>query len=119
MGFGHRVYKKGDSRVPSMEQSFRALAERHDGAKWVAMYENLAATMDSRTGIQPNLDFPAGPAYYLLGFPVDFFTPLFVIARVAGWTAHIVEQFENNSLIRPLSEYSGPEQRHVVPMDQR
>ena len=119
MGFGHRVYKKGDSRVPSMERSFRALAERHDGAKWVAMYENMQGAMDARNGIQPNLDFPAGPAYYLLGFPVDFFTPLFVIARVAGWTAHIVEQYENNSLIRPLSEYNGPEQRHVVPMDQR
>ena len=119
MGFGHRVYKNGDGRVPSMEQSFRALAERHDGAKWVAMYENLAAAMDKRTGIKPNLDFPAGPAYYLLGFPVDFFTPLFVIARVAGWTAHIVEQFENNSLIRPLSAYNGPEQRKVVPIAQR
>lgn len=119
MGFGHRVYKKGDSRVPSMEKSFRALAERHDGAKWVAMYDNMRDAMDSRTGIKPNLDFPAGPAYHLLGFPVDFFTPLFVIARVAGWTAHIVEQYEDNSLIRPLSAYNGPEQREVAPMDQR
>lgn len=119
MGFGHRVYKNGDSRVPSMEKSFRALAERHNGDKWVKMYENLAAAMDKRTGIKPNLDFPAGPAYYLLGFPVDFFTPLFVIARVAGWTAHIVEQYENNSLIRPLSAYNGPTQREVIPIEQR
>lgn len=119
MGFGHRVYKKGDSRVPSMEKSFRELAARHDGAKWVEMYENMAAAMDTRTGIKPNLDFPAGPAYYLLGFPVDFFTPLFVVARIAGWTAHIVEQFEGNSLIRPLSEYVGPEQREVTPIAER
>lgn len=113
MGFGHRVYKKGDSRVPSMEESLRSLAARHDGEKWVAMYENMRDAMDARTGIKPNLDFPAGPAYYILGFPVDFFTPLFVIARVAGWTAHIVEQYEDNALIRPLSAYNGPEQRSV------
>ncbi len=119
MGFGHRVYKRGDSRVPSMEKSFRELAARHDGEKWVAMYENMRDAMDARTGIKPNLDFPAGPAYHLLGFPVDFFTPLFVIARVAGWTAHIVEQYENNSLIRPLSEYNGEEQREVAPIEKR
>ena len=113
MGFGHRVYKKGDSRVPSMEKSFRELAERHDGAKWVEMYDTMAAVMDRRTGIKPNLDFPAGPAYHLLGFPVDFFTPLFVIARVTGWAAHIVEQYGENSLIRPLSAYSGVGQRSV------
>src|SRR5699024_927124 len=116
MGFGHRVYKNGDSRVPSMEQSFRALAERHDGAKWGAINVNLSAAMDNRTGTKPNLHSPAGPAYYLLGFPVNSFTPLFVIARVAGWTAHILEQYENNSLIRPLSAYNGPEQRKVVPI---
>ena len=119
MGFGHRVYKRGDSRVPSMEKSFRELAARHDGEKWVAMYENMRDAMDARTGIKPNLDFPAGPAYHLLGFPVDFFTPLFVIARIAGWTAHIVEQYENNSLIRPLSEYNGEEQREVAPIEKR
>ncbi len=119
MGFGHRVYKNGDSRVPSMEKSLRSLANRHRAAKWVNMYENMQAAMDARTGIKPNLDFPAGPAYYILGFPVDFFTPLFVLARTAGWTAHIVEQYENNSLIRPLAAYNGEEQREVVPIAQR
>jgi 2-methylcitrate synthase len=83
------------------------------------MYEKMAAAMDERTGIKPNLDFPAGPAYHLLGFPVDFFTPLFVIARIAGWTAHIVEQYNDNSLIRPLSAYNGPEQRQVTPLAAR
>ena len=119
MGFGHRVYKSGDSRVPSMEKSMRALAMRHRASKWVHMYEEMQAVMEDRTGIKPNLDFPAGPAYYILGFPVDFFTPLFVLARLAGWTAHIVEQHENNSLIRPLAAYSGVEQREVVPIEQR
>lgn len=119
MGFGHRVYRNGDSRVPSMEKSLRSLAARHRGEKWVHMYESMQEVMDARTGIKPNLDFPAGPAYYLLGFPVDFFTPLFVLARTAGWTAHIVEQFEDNALIRPLSEYNGAEEREVVPIAQR
>lgn len=119
MGFGHRVYKSGDSRVPSMEKSLRALAVRHRASKWVHMYEEMQQVMEKRTGIKPNLDFPAGPAYYILGFPVDFFTPLFVLARLAGWTAHIVEQYDNNSLIRPLAAYSGVEQREVVPIDQR
>ena len=63
----------------------------------------------------PILDFPAGPAYYILGFPIEFFTPIFVMARITGWTAHIVEQNENNSLIRPLSAYVGEEQRSVPP----
>ncbi|MGD7003879.1 bifunctional 2-methylcitrate synthase/citrate synthase [Corynebacterium halotolerans] len=113
MGFGHRVYKRGDSRVPTMEEAFRELAQRHDGEKWVQMYDTMAETMDGRTGIKPNLDFPSGPAYHLLGFDVEFFTPLFVLARVTGWTAHIVEQYESNALIRPLSAYNGEEQRSV------
>ena len=119
MGFGHRVYKNGDSRVPSMEKSMRSLAARHRGQKWVHMYESMQEVMEARTGIKPNLDFPAGPAYYMLGFPVDFFTPLFVLARVSGWTAHTVEQFENNALIRPLSAYNGVEEREVVPISER
>lgn len=96
-----------------MEEAFKELAERHDGAKWVEMYDIMAETMDGRTGIKPNLDFPSGPAYHLLGFEVEFFTPLFVLARVTGWTAHIVEQFESNALIRPLSAYNGESQRSV------
>ncbi|AEK35904.1 bifunctional 2-methylcitrate synthase/citrate synthase [Corynebacterium variabile] len=113
MGFGHRVYKRGDSRVPSMEAAMRRTAANHDGQKWVDMYENMQAAMDKRTGIQPNLDFPAGPTYYMLGIDIPFFTPIFVIARVVGWTAHIAEQNENNALIRPLSAYNGEAQRSV------
>ncbi|RAV31877.1 bifunctional 2-methylcitrate synthase/citrate synthase [Corynebacterium heidelbergense] len=113
MGFGHRVYKDGDSRVPTMEAAFRDLAEKHGAQKWVQMYENMSNTMYERTGIKPNLDFPAGPAYHVLGIPVEFFTPIFVMARITGWTAHIIEQREDNSLIRPLSAYNGPDQRSV------
>jgi len=118
MGFGHRVYKKGDSRVPTMEEAFKKLASEHpekDGAKWVEMYDIMAKTMYENTSINimPNLDFPAGPAYYILGFDIEFFTPLFVMARITGWTAHIIEQFENNTIIRPLAAYNGPAERHV------
>lgn len=113
MGFGHRVYKNGDSRVPTMEAAFKELAEHHEGQRWARMYDEMADAMTSRTGIKPNLDFPAGPAYHILGFDVEFFTPIFVMARITGWTAHIIEQNENNSLIRPLSAYNGSEQRAV------
>ncbi|WP_257159391.1 bifunctional 2-methylcitrate synthase/citrate synthase [Corynebacterium cystitidis] len=115
MGFGHRVYKKGDSRVPTMEAAFKKLASEHEGSeKWVEMYDIMAKTMYDNTSIKirPNLDFPAGPAYYIMGFDIPFFTPLFVMSRITGWTAHIIEQFENNSLIRPLSAYNGPDERH-------
>ncbi len=66
--------------------------------------------------IHPNLDFPAGPAYYLMGFDIPMFTPIFVMSRITGWTAHIIEQIAANSLIRPLSAYTGPDQRAVVPL---
>lgn len=114
MGFGHRVYKNGDSRVPTMKQAFLDVAARTDGDKWVQIYEILEATMDEATGIKPNLDFPTGPAYYLMGFDIDVFTPIFVMSRITGWTAHIIEQGESNALIRPLSQYNGVPQRPVV-----
>ena len=118
MGFGHRVYKKGDSRVPTMEAAFKKLAAEHpekDAQKWVEIYDIMEKTMYENTSIniKPNLDFPSGPAYYILGFDIEFFTPLFVMARITGWIAHIIEQFEDNSLIRPLSAYNGPEERHL------
>ncbi|WP_309230669.1 bifunctional 2-methylcitrate synthase/citrate synthase [Nocardia sp. SYP-A9097] len=114
MGFGHRVYKNGDSRVPTMKAAFLDIAAATGGAEWVRMYEILERTMIEATGIKPNLDFPTGPAYYLLGFDIEAFTPIFVMSRITGWTAHIIEQGESNSLIRPLSEYVGVPQRSVV-----
>jgi citrate synthase len=113
MGFGHRVYKDGDSRVPTMAAAMRHVAARRDGARWVAMYEALEAEMIALKGIHPNLDFPAGPTYHMMGFDIPMFTPIFVMSRITGWTAHIVEQLEANSLIRPLSRYEGPTQRPV------
>jgi citrate synthase len=81
--------------------------------KWLDIYTELAALMDERTGIKPNLDFPTGPAYHLMGFDIGSFTPIFVMARTTGWTAHIIEQSADNALIRPLSAYDGQPQRAV------
>ena len=116
MGFGHRVYKHGDSRVPTMYAALQDLARRYpDGPRLVALYDNLAKAMHDAKGIHPNLDFPSGPAYHLIGFDIPIFTPIFVISRITGWTAHVVEQLSANSLIRPLSAYVGPDQRSVPP----
>lgn len=113
MGFGHRVYKRGDSRVPTMQAALEVLVEHYDRPDLKALYDTLESEFVSRKGIYPNLDYPSGPAYNLMGFDTLTFTPLFVAARVAGWTAHIVEQMQSNALIRPLSEYNGPDERHV------
>jgi citrate synthase/2-methylcitrate synthase len=113
MGFGHRVYKRGDSRVPTMKAALDRLVEEYGAEDMAELYDRLAAAMDARKGIKPNLDYPSGPAYKLLGFDTATFTPLFVAARVTGWTAHIMEQRASNALIRPLSAYSGPDERAV------
>ncbi|WP_280265289.1 bifunctional 2-methylcitrate synthase/citrate synthase [Nocardia wallacei] len=113
MGFGHRVYKNGDSRVPTMKAALDQVAEVTGGHEWLRMYAELEAAMAESTGIAPNLDFPAGPAYYLMGFDIEMFTPIFVMSRITGWTAHIIEQSQSNALIRPLSEYVGVPQRAV------
>ncbi|ABK65561.1 MULTISPECIES: bifunctional 2-methylcitrate synthase/citrate synthase [Mycobacterium avium complex (MAC)] len=111
MGFGHRVYKNGDSRVPTMKQALQRVAAVRDGQKWLDIYQILERGMARANGIKPNLDFPTGPAYYLMGFDIGAFTPIFVMSRITGWTAHIIEQTASNALIRPLSEYVGPPQR--------
>jgi citrate synthase len=113
MGFGHRVYKHGDSRVPTMEAAMRRLVAEHHAEDLEALYDRLAAGMEAAKGIKPNLDYPSGPAYRLIGFDTEQFTPLFVASRVVGWTAHVMEQLAANALIRPLSAYSGPEERAV------
>ncbi|MDC7120175.1 bifunctional 2-methylcitrate synthase/citrate synthase [Cellulomonas fimi] len=114
MGFGHRVYKHGDSRVPTMRRWLEQLVDHYDRHDLLDLYIALEDAMTARTGILPNLDYPTGPAYHLMGFDTPTFTPLFAAARVVGWTAHVMEQLESNSLIRPLSRYDGPARR-VVP----
>ena len=119
MGFGHRVYKNGDSRVPTMKAALDTLVEHYSddpskGAQQLSdLYSELEKQFVARKGIYPNLDYPSGPAYNLMGFDTLTFTPLFVAARVTGWTAHIMEQAASNALIRPLSAYNGVDERHV------
>jgi len=113
MGFGHRVYKHGDSRVPTMRAALVTMASIRDGERLMALYDNLERAMFEEKGIHPNLDFPSGPAYHLMGFDIPIFTPIFVMSRITGWTAHVMEQLATNSLIRPLSLYVGPEERSV------
>ena len=119
MGFGHRVYKSGDSRVPTMKKYAQVMADAIGDQKWMQMYNSLEKVMVEKKKIYPNLDFPAGPAYYMMGFEIDFFSPIFVMARTTGWSAHIMEQAANNRIIRPLSEYIGAPQRKVLPLSER
>ncbi|MET3811161.1 bifunctional 2-methylcitrate synthase/citrate synthase [Arthrobacter sp. UYEF3] len=113
MGFGHRVYKHGDSRVPTMKAALDKMVAHYGRPELLGLYNGLETAMDEAKAIKPNLDYPAGPTYHLMGFDTPTFTPLFVASRITGWTAHIMEQLDANSLIRPLSLYNGVEERHV------
>jgi 2-methylcitrate synthase len=113
MGFGHRVYKNGDSRVPTMRAALATLVEHYERPEVLDLYDALESAMGEAKNIKPNLDYPSGPAYNLMGFDTELFTPLFIAARVTGWTAHVREQLAANALIRPLSLYIGPDERHV------
>lgn len=111
MGFGHRVYKHGDSRVPTMKAALDKMIAHYGRPELLGLYNGLEQAMDEAKAIKPNLDYPAGPTYHLMGFDTQMFTPIFVASRITGWTAHIMEQNASNSLIRPLSAYNGPEER--------
>jgi 2-methylcitrate synthase/citrate synthase II len=119
MGFGHRVYRSGDSRVPTMTRYAERMAEVMGDRRWMEMSRVLAGEMLARKNIYPNLDFPTGPAYHLMGFDIPIFTPIFVCSRITGWAAHAIEQAADNRLIRPLSHYTGVEQRSVSPISAR
>jgi 2-methylcitrate synthase len=119
MGFGHRVYKKGDSRVPTMKKYFKKVAAIKGDKKFSKIYDIVEKVMIERKDIHPNVDYPTGPTYHLMGFDTDFFTPIFVISRITGWSAHIMEQHAANKLIRPLSKYKGKEHRRVMLLNHR
>ena len=119
MGFGHRVYKQGDSRVPTMEKYFKKVATVKGDKKFSKIYDIVERVMIERKNIHPNVDYVTGPTYHLMGFDTDFFTPIFVISRITGWSAHIMEQHAANKLIRPLSKYSGEQYRKVILLNNR
>jgi 2-methylcitrate synthase/citrate synthase II len=111
MGFGHRVYKKGDSRVPVMREIARDLGKRTGKENWVPICEKLEEVMDREKQLCANVDLYAAPVFWMLGFPPELNTPLFAASRVAGWCAHVTEQHDHNRLIRPRSLYVGPQLR--------
>ena len=119
MGFGHRVYRTGDSRVPTMKHYMFKVAKLLKKEKYTKMYETLEQVMLDKKNIHPNVDFPCGPTYYMMGIDIDFYTPIFVMSRITGWSAHIMEQHASNKLIRPLSKYKGKEVREVMLLNQR
>ena len=119
MGFGHRVYSKGDSRVPTMKKYYLKVAELLKEKNLPKMSQIIEDIMLEKKNIHPNVDYATGPIYHMMGFNTDFFTPIFVISRITGWSAHIMEQHAANKLIRPLSKYSGEKHRKVMLLNQR
>ena len=109
MGFGHRVYKQGDHRAGILRESGLKIAQKQgpDSTKWFDIGDRVQQIMLEQKNIHPNVDFPCGMTYYVMGIPVDQYTPLFVVSRITGWCAHILEQHADNRLIRPLASYAG------------
>jgi citrate synthase len=119
MGFGHAVYRTMDPRATVLKQLARDAGERHDDPKWAEIFETLQATVLEQKGLWPNVDLYAAGVYHVLGIPTDLMTPLFALARMAGWTAHVREQYADNKVIRPGSEYVGPTDQVWVPIEDR
>ncbi|NUM89214.1 MAG: citrate synthase [Bdellovibrionales bacterium] len=119
MGFGHREYKKGDSRAIYLTQVAKEIGRRMNNTKWGDIADILERIMLEEKNLYPNVDFPAAYAYFLLGIPIDLYTPIFVIARTTGWTAHAIEQLDNNRLIRPKCIYEGPHNVPFIPIEER
>src|SRR3954469_15221510 len=119
MGIGHRVYKTLDPRAPHLRAMAIKLSEKVGDSKWIQMSDRIAEIMLKKKSLNANVDFYSATVYYSLGIPTDLFTPIFAIARTAGWTAHVLEQLSDNRLIRPQSQYTGPVGLKVRPLDQR
>jgi len=119
MGFGHRVYKTEDPRATHLRRMSEELAGLTGESRYYEMSRRMERVVLDAKGLYPNVDFFAASVYHALGIPTDLFTPVFAISRMSGWTAHVIEQHEDNRLIRPDSEYTGPRNQHWVPVDQR
>jgi citrate synthase len=119
MGFGHRVYKTMDPRAVFLRNISKELGKRNGNTKWYEMTEKVFETVHREKGLNPNVDLFSGSAYYMMGITLDLFTPIFAMSRVTGWTAHVLEQYDNNRIIRPTSIYNGPEKRKLVPIADR
>jgi 2-methylcitrate synthase/citrate synthase II len=119
MGFGHREYKISDSRAGIMSEMGHRIAEQKGDKRWVEIADIVERVMKQEKNLFPNVDFPAAYTYYLMGIPIPLYTPIFAVSRITGWTAHIIEQLDNNRIIRPKCLYEGPAPRPYIPIDQR
>ncbi len=119
MGFGHAVYRTMDPRATVLKELARDVGRRHEDTRWADIFEALQTTVYEQRELWPNVDLYAAAVYHVLGIPTDLMTPLFALARMAGWTAHVREQYADNKVIRPGSEYVGPRDQHWVPIEER
>lgn len=119
MGFGHRVYRTEDPRATHLRQLSREAGERINQTKWFEISQIIERVVKEKKGLNPNVDFYSASMYYALGLPTHLFTPIFACSRVSGWTAHVLEQYRHNRLIRPRAEYTGPTHLDFVPLDER
>jgi len=118
-GFGHRVYKTEDPRATILREIAHELGQRSGDLRWFEISKRIEKIMKEEKQLYPNVDFYSASVYYQLGIPIDLFTPIFALSRISGWTAHILEQYAHNRLIRPLSEYTGPLDLEYVPIEKR
>ena len=119
-GFGHRVYRTEDPRATHLRQMSRELGKRAGSTAWFDISQRIEALVKSEKKLNPNVDFYSATVYYALGIPLDLYTPIFAVSRMSGWTAHILEQYANNRLIRPRAEYIGPDYpQRFIPLEQR
>lgn len=119
MGFGHRVYRKGDPRAKHLRAMSKKLTTLRGEEKWYNMSEKIESIVTGEKNLPPNVDFYSASVYHSLGIDHDLFTPIFAVSRMSGWTAHILEQYSNNRLIRPRAEYIGPDLQKYVPINER
>jgi citrate synthase len=119
MGFGHRVYKTGDPRAGILKHYCAALAQEQGEDRWERIAEPIERAVTEQKQLPPNVDWPSARLYHYMGLETDLYTPIFAMARVAGWAAHVIEQLDHNRLMRPRARYVGPPARHVKPVDER
>ena len=119
MGIGHAVYKTEDPRATWLRKFSKQMAEKKGDSKWFDMSQRIEKLMLEKKGMHPNVDFYSASTYYLMGIPLDLFTPIFAVSRISGWTGHILEQYSNNKLIRPRAEYIGKRDQKYVPIGER
>jgi citrate synthase len=119
MGFGHAVYKTEDPRATHLRQFSKEVGEAGGDSKWYEMSRKVEEVMMGEKHLYPNVDFFSASTYYMMGIPLDLYTPIFAVSRISGWTGHILEQYTDNKLIRPRAEYVGPRDLPYVPIEER